>query len=59
VTIVERVTKLNFFAQVNTRSSADVTLTTIKLLKPYVRVVHRVPAANGKAFTYHEEINKA
>jgi IS30 family transposase len=59
VTIVERVTKYTLSAQVNSKSAADVTLATIKLLKPFRQVVHSITADNGKEFSYHERISKA
>jgi len=59
VTIVERVTKFTVSAQVNSKSAADVTKATIRLLKPFKDVVHTITADNGKEFSYHEEVSKA
>ena len=59
VTIVERVTKFTLSAQVNSKSAADVTLATIKLLGPFRQVVHCITADNGKEFAYHEKISRA
>ena len=59
VTIVERVTKYTVSAQVNSKSAADVTEATIRLLKPLKNCVHTITADNGKEFSYHEKIAKS
>jgi IS30 family transposase len=59
VTIVERMTKFPLPAQVNSKSAADVTLATNKLLKQFRRVVHSTTADNGKEFASHERISNA
>ncbi|MDP0588649.1 MAG: IS30 family transposase [Candidatus Endonucleobacter bathymodioli] len=59
VTIVERVTKLTVSTRVNSKSAAEVTQTTIALLKPFEDVVYTITADNGKEFAYHEQISKA
>lgn len=59
VTVVERVTKYTVSAQVNSKSAADVTKATIRLLKPLKDIVHTITADNGKEFSYHEKISRA
>ncbi|WP_426416335.1 IS30 family transposase [Aestuariirhabdus sp. LZHN29] len=59
VTVVERVTKYTLSAQVNSKSAADVTQATIRLLRPIKDIVHTITADNGKEFSYHEKIAKA
>jgi IS30 family transposase len=59
VTIVERKMKFTVSAQVMSKSAADVTEATIRLLRPYKELVHIMTADNGKEFAYHEKISKA
>jgi IS30 family transposase len=59
VTIVERATNFTVSAQVNSKSAADVTEATIRLLQPFKDVVHTITADNGKEFAYHEKISQA
>jgi IS30 family transposase len=59
VTIVERKMKFTVSAQVMSKSAADVTQATIRLLRPYKDLVHTITADNGKEFAYHEKISKA
>lgn len=59
VTVVERATNYTLSAQVDSKSAADVTEATIRLLKPYKDIVFTITADNGKEFAYHEEIAKA
>jgi IS30 family transposase len=59
VTIVERKMKFTVSAQVMSKSAADVTEATIRLLRPYKDLVHTMTADNGKEFAYHEKISKA
>jgi IS30 family transposase len=59
VTIVERKMKFTVSAQVMSKSAADVTKATIRLLRPYKELVHTITADNGKEFAYHEKIRKA
>lgn len=59
VTMVERVTNFTVFAQVNSKSAADVTRATIALLRPFKDVVHTITADNGKEFSFHEEFADA
>jgi len=40
-------------------NTADVTLATIKLLKPFRLIVHSITADNDKEFAYHERISHA
>ncbi|MDP0561564.1 MAG: hypothetical protein QS721_04200 [Candidatus Endonucleobacter sp. (ex Gigantidas childressi)] len=59
VTIVELVTKYTVSAQMNSKSTADVTKATISLLNPFKNIIHTITANNGKEFSYHEKINQA
>lgn len=59
VTIVERKMKFTVSAQVMSKSAADVTQATIRLLRPYKELVHTITADNGKEFAHHEKISKA
>ncbi|MDP0561545.1 MAG: IS30 family transposase [Candidatus Endonucleobacter sp. (ex Gigantidas childressi)] len=58
-TIVERVTKYTVSAQMNSKSTADVTKATPSLLNPFKDIVHTITADNGKEFSYHEKISQA
>lgn len=59
VTIVERLTNYTVSAQIASKSAAEVTQATIRLLRPFKDVVHTITADNGKEFAYHEKISKA
>gem|GEM_PF-2417322 len=59
MTIVERVSKFTFSAQIDDKSAATVTAATIALLEPYREAVLTITADNGKAFAYHEQVTKA
>ncbi|MDP0562901.1 MAG: IS30 family transposase [Candidatus Endonucleobacter sp. (ex Gigantidas childressi)] len=59
VAIVEQVTKYTVSAQVNSKSTADVTKATISVLNPFKDIVHTITADNGKEFSYHEQISQA
>ena len=59
VTIVERTTQFTLTARVANRTAKAVTDATIRLLKPYKKVLHTITADNGKEFAFHEKIAKA
>lgn len=59
VTIVERLTLKTLSAHIDGKRAHDITMATIKLLKPYKDLVHSITADIGKEFSEHEKVAAA
>lgn len=58
VTLVERYTRFTLIGHVTHRTSAAVTETICRLLKPHRSLVHSITFDNGREFTDHQKIAK-